>query len=144
MRAGLAVAPGATRLLRGASESLAPAFEALVVALLTRPRGRRAGIEALLAGATASTVARCARDAIARPRPGPRSEGGFPSRHAAAAVAIAGAVARHQPRLRPWLVATTVAGLAGRVVNGHHEPGDIAGGALLGWSVDRLVARASR
>ena len=144
MRDALAVLPGGTRAGRVASESLAPAFEALVVALLTRPGARRAGLETLLSGAAASTVARLARDAIARPRPGPRPEGGFPSRHAAAAVAIAGAATRHHPRLRPWLAAAIVAGLAGRVATGDHEPSDIVAGAVLGWSVDRLVARAAR
>jgi membrane-associated phospholipid phosphatase len=144
MRDRLTASPGGARASRAASEALAPAFEALVVAMLTRPRARRAGLEALLAGAAASTVARFARDAIARPRPGTRPEGGFPSRHAAAAVAIAGAATRHYPRLRPWLAAATVAGLAGRVATGHHDPGDLAGGVLLGWSVDRLVARATR
>lgn len=142
VRDGLAALPGGTRASRVTSESLAPAFQALVAGLLTRPQARRAGLEALLAGAAASTVARLARDAIARPRPGTRSEGGFPSRHAAAAVAIAGAATRRHPRLRPWLVAATVAGLAGRVATGQHDPSDVAAGALLGWSVDRLVGRA--
>jgi undecaprenyl-diphosphatase len=143
VRAGIAALPGGRGASRAASELLAPAFEALVVALLVRSQARRAGLEALVAGGGASLAARVARDAIARPRPGQRAEGGFPSRHAAAAVAIAGAVARRQPRLGPWLFAATAAGLVGRVAVGQHEPADIVAGAALGWSVDRLVARVT-
>lgn len=144
MREALASVPGGPRVSRVASTSLAPTFETLVVALLTRPRARRAGVEALLAGAGASTVARLARDAIGRPRPGSRADGGFPSRHAAAAVAITRAATRHHPRLRPWLAVAAIAGLAGRVADGQHDPSDIVAGAILGWSVDGLVGWATR
>lgn len=141
VRNGIARLPGGAAASRIASGALAPAFEALVAALLVRSHARRAGVEALVAGAGASLAARAARDAIARPRPGPRAEGGFPSRHAAAAVAIARAVARRHPGLRPWVAAAAAAGLVGRVATGQHDPGDIVAGAALGWSVDRLVAR---
>ena len=143
VRDGLARVPGGPRVSRVASASLAPAFETLVVGLLARPRAHRAGFEALLAGAGASTVARLARDAIGRPRPGSRADGGFPSRHAAAAVAITRAAARHHPRLRPWLAGAAFAGLAGRVADGQHDPSDIVAGVILGWSVDCLVGWAT-
>ena len=143
LRSGIAALPGGSAASRVASDALAPAFEALVAALLVRSHARRAGLDALVAGAGASLAARAARDAISRPRPGPRAEGGFPSRHAAAAVAIAGAVTRRHPRLRPWVATAAVAGLVGRVATGQHDPGDILAGAALGWCVERLVARST-
>lgn len=142
VRDAVSALPGGVAVSRIASESLAPAFEAMVAVLLVRSSVRRAGLEALVAGAGASLAARFARDAIARPRPGPRAEGGFPSRHAAAAVAIACAVARRHPTLRPVLVGAAAAGLCGRVAIGHHDPGDVVAGAALGWTVERLVARS--
>jgi undecaprenyl-diphosphatase len=143
VRNGIAAFPGGATASRVASDALAPAFEALVAALLVRSHARRAGLEALVAGAGASLAARVARDAIARPRPGPRADGGFPSRHAAAAVAIACTVTRRHPGLRPWVVAAAAAGLIGRVATGQHDPGDIVAGAALGWSADRIVARST-
>ncbi len=143
VRDGIAALPGGVTASRAASDALAPAFEALVAALLVRSHARRAGLEALVAGAGASLAARVARDAIARPRPGLRADGGFPSRHAAAAVAITGAVTRRYPGLRPWVAAAAAAGLVGRIATGQHDPGDILAGAVLGWSIDRLVARST-
>jgi membrane-associated phospholipid phosphatase len=133
--------PGARRLGAVAGDGLAPAFQALVVGLLLRPGGRRAGLEALAAAGAASTIARAARDALGRPRPGPRADGGFPSRHAAAAVAIARAVGRRHPSLRPWLAVVATVGLAGRVVAAEHDPADLLAGAVIGWSVDGIVHR---
>jgi membrane-associated phospholipid phosphatase len=144
VRGSIEAIPGGAAASRAASEALAPAFEALVASLLVRSHARRTGFEALVAGAGASLAARAARDAIARPRPGPRLDGGFPSRHAAAAVAIAGAVTRRHPGLRPWVAGAAAAGLVGRVATGEHDPGDILAGAVLGWCVDRLVARSTR
>jgi membrane-associated phospholipid phosphatase len=111
--------------------------------MLVRPALRRGGIEALAAGALAGSAARVARDWIARPRPGTRPDGGLPSRHAAAAVAIALIVSRRHPRLRPWLVLAATAGLTGRVVAGDHDPADIAAGAALGWASDWIVERVA-
>ncbi len=131
--------PGGTCAGRLAGDALAPAFEGLVAGLLVRRAVRRSGIEALAAGVLAAGAARVARDRVARPRPGTRTEGGLPSRHAAAAVAITRVVSRRHPRLRPWLVAAVAAGLIGRVVTGDHDPADIAAGAALGWVSDRAV-----
>jgi len=142
LRGWAARVPGGPAAARAASEALAPGFEALVAALLVRAAGRRAGAEALASGVGAALGARLLRDRIGRPRPGDRPDGGFPSRHAAAAVAIARAVGRRRPAMRPWLIAAAAAGLIGRVADGQHDPADIAAGALLGWSVDAAVGRA--
>ena len=144
IRALVALVPGGTRAGRMAGDALAPAFRGLVAGMLLRPALRSGGIEVAAAGVLAASAARLARDRIARPRPGTRSEGGLPSRHAAAAVAIARSASRRHPRMRPWLVAATTVGLVGRVVAGHHDPADIAAGAALGWAADRLVERAAR
>lgn len=124
--------PGGLPAGRIAADVLAPAFQGVVAAMLVRPRSRRAGVEALAAGALAATAARLARDCIDRPRPGARGDAGFPSRHAAAAVAIAGAVGRRHPTLRPVLFGAAALGLTGRIVSGQHDPADIAAGTLVG------------
>ena len=141
IRARVAALPGGVWAGRLAGDALAPAFQGLVAGMLARPALRRSGIEALAAGALASTAARVARDRIARPRPGARTEGALPSRHAAAAVAIARVVSRRHPGLRPWLAAAAGAGLVGRIVTGDHDPADIVAGAALGWAADRLIER---
>jgi len=133
--------PGGRGAACAASDALAPVFEALVASLLVRQSGRRAGVEALTSGVGAATGALLLRRRIGRRRPGGRPDGAFPSRHAAAAVAIACAVGRCRPQLRPWLAVVACAGLIGRVVDGQHDPADIAGGAILGWAVDAAVAR---
>lgn len=125
-----------------AALALAPAFRLAVAALIVAPRTRRAGAEALVSGTLAALAARAARDRVGRPRPGPRTEGGFPSRHAAAAVAIARAAGRVEPGLRLPFAAAAAAGLAGRVLTGEHEPADIGAGAALGWVADRTVEAA--
>ncbi len=135
-------APGAAGQV--AAEALSPAFRLVVAALIVVPRTRRAGAEALASGTLAAVAARVARDRLGRPRPGPRADAGFPSRHAAAAVAIARAAGRVEPRLRLPLALAAAAGLAGRVLTGEHEPGDIGAGAALGWAVDRAVERLVR
>ncbi len=132
----------ADRTLREASSLLAPGFVAVVAGLLIRRR--RTGVEALVAGVAAASAARVTRDAIGRPRPGQRAEGGFPSRHAAAAVAIASAAGRHYRGLGTVLTLAAAAGLLGRVVDEHHDPADIVAGAALGWSLDRVLGTASR
>lgn len=131
---------GGARVARGVARALGPAFRLLVAGLLASRGGRQAGAEALVAAALAALAARGLRDALARPRPGPRADGGFPSRHAAAAVAIAVATGRRHRRLGAALGGAAALGLAGRVAAGEHEPGDIAAGAALGAA----VARAAR
>lgn len=141
LRQAVSAVPGGGAAGHLASEALAPGVRALLVAMLVRGAGRRAGAEAVVAGISASVIAREMRDRIGRPRPGGRTEGGFPSRHAAAAVAIARAVSRRHPALGRCVAAAAVAGLAGRVVTGHHDPADIIAGAGVGWAVDATVER---
>jgi membrane-associated phospholipid phosphatase len=142
LRRGAASVPGGTKAGRIVSGAMEPAFEALVAGMLVRSDARRSGVHALIGAAAASATARLVRDAIGRPRPGTRRDGGFPSRHAAAAVAIARTAGRRHRSLRPWLVGATVAGLIARVVAAEHDPADIAAGAFLGWSVAGLLERA--
>lgn len=119
---------------------MAPAFRGLVVVMIARRRTRRAGIAALAASLVAADVARRARDAIGRPRPGLRAEGGMPSRHAAAGTAITVAVSRRHPAMAAPLWAANAVGLAGRVHTGEHHAADILAGAALGGVVARLVS----
>lgn len=121
---------------------MSPAFRIAVAALIVRRSSRRTGLEALAAGVGAALAARALRDRLGRRRPGARREGGFPSRHAAAAAAIAGSVARHDRRLGGALALAAGIGGAARVATAEHEPGDIAGGVALGvattWSLALL------
>ncbi len=141
VREWLAAVPGGPRAATIASDALAPVFTAVVVGLLARPAGRRAGLQAGIGAVAAAGLARVLRDGIGRPRPGDRADGGFPSRHAAASVAIARAVCRNRPRVGRVLGPAAMLGLAGRVATGEHDPGDILAGAALGWYVDAIVAR---
>ena len=89
LRRAVAALPGGRRAARLAAGALSPAFRVTVAVMIVRTPSRRAGLEALAASVGAATVARLLRDRLARRRPGPRAEGAFPSRHAAAATAIA-------------------------------------------------------
>lgn len=142
MRERVAAMPLLERTARDVSVALAPMFTGLVCALLVRRR--RAGIEAAAGALGAATAARALRDVIGRPRPGAREGGGFPSRHAAAAVAITQAVRRRHPVLGGAVGIAATAALMGRIVDGQHDPGDIVAGAALGWTCDRLVRAAGR
>src|SRR5262245_469676 len=139
VRAAVAARPGAPAGARALAEALAPSFRALVALLLLAPGRRRTGLEALAAAALASTIARVLRDRLARRRPGARPEGGFPSRHAAAAVAIACAVRGDEAGAGRAVGAAAAAGLAARVATGEHEPADIVCGAALGWGAYRMM-----
>jgi len=147
-RAGAAVrrrlrrVPGGRAAAWLAANALGPTFRTLVAGLLLTAGRRRTGVEALAGSTIASYGARVLRDRLGRPRPGRREEGGFPSRHAAAAVAIARAVGRADPAAGRVLAAGAALGLAGRVASAEHDPADVIAGALLGWTVARLVARA--
>jgi undecaprenyl-diphosphatase len=132
--------PRVGRAARSGSVVLAPVFTGLVGGLLLDRR--RAGVEAAAGALGAAAAARALRDVIARPRPGVRDGGGFPSRHAAAAVAITQAVRRRHRVLGAVVGAAATAGLIGRVVDGQHDPGDIIAGAALGWTCDRIVRAA--
>ena len=128
-------APGATDALGLAGRLLSPAFRGVVVLLLLDPRRRREGSAALLATVTAATIARHTRTRIDRRRPGDRVEGGFPSRHAAAAVALVSAVGGARTPLGRTAAAAATVGLLGRVVRADHDPADIAAGAVVGMCV---------
>jgi membrane-associated phospholipid phosphatase len=132
--------PGGRALAWLAANALGPSFRTLVAALLLTAGRRRTGVEALAGSAIASWSARLLRDRLGRPRPGRRSEGGFPSRHAAAAVAITRAVGRGDRSAGRLLAAAAALGLAGRVASAEHDPADVVAGAALGWAVARVVA----
>jgi membrane-associated phospholipid phosphatase len=140
VRARLSRRPRADRTARLAATALGPAFRALIVVLLSRPGGRRDGIEALASATLAAGLARALRDRIGRPRPGPRTEGGMPSRHAAAAVAIATSVGRRRPAAGRALAGAAALGLLGRVASGDHDPADILAGGALGRVAAACVA----
>jgi undecaprenyl-diphosphatase len=133
--------PGLRGLAALAARALSPGFRIAVAAMIARPRTRRAGLEALACGVVAALAARALRDRLGRPRPGARRDGGFPSRHAAAATAIARAAGRHDPALGRALGSAAALGLAGRVVTADHEPADIVAGAALGLAVAAAVER---
>lgn len=136
--------PGGPAAARAAAGTLGPAFRVLVAVLIVLRPTRRAGLEALAAGVAAALAARVLRDRVARPRPGARAEGGFPSRHAAAATAIATTAGRGHPGLGRALRVAAALGLTGRVASAEHEPADIAAGAALGLVAARAVERVSR
>ena len=129
---------------RLAADTMAPAFQALALGLLLMPGSRMLGARAAVAGAAAGLLARVARDAIGRPRPGARAEGGFPSRHAASAAAIALVVSRERPVLGAAAMLLAATGLAARVAAADHEPLDIVAGAGLGAAVARITRRRRR
>jgi membrane-associated phospholipid phosphatase len=141
LRRTVGAMPGGRTGARVAAGALSPGFRVIVALMIIRPGSRRAGLEALAAGAGAATAARLLRDRLARRRPGPRAEAGFPSRHAAAAAAIARAAGRRHRLLGRALAAAAVVGLAARIASADHEPADIAAGAALGLAADRAVER---
>jgi membrane-associated phospholipid phosphatase len=132
--------PGAARVAAGA---LSPGFRLLVALLIARRATRRTGLEALAAGVAAALAARALRDRLGRRRPGLRPEGGFPSRHAAAATAIARAAGRREPALGRALALAAVVGLVARVADAEHEPGDILAGAALGLLAQEALERVT-
>ena len=135
---------GGPEVARLVADATAPAFQVLVGALIVLPGSRTTGLRALAAGGTAATIARLARETIDRPRPGARADGGFPSRHASTATAIALVVARDRPVLGGLALITAAAGLAARVASADHDPLDIAAGAGLGGVVARVMRRRRR
>ena len=136
--------PGGPEVARVVADATAPAFHLLVGALIVLPGSRTTGLRALAAGGAAATIARVARESIDRPRPGDRADGGFPSRHASTATAIALVVARDRPLIGVLALITAAAGLAARVASADHEPLDIAAGAGLGAAVARVMRRRRR
>lgn len=130
--------PGGAVSADGAARALSPAFHLAVAAAIAHRSSRATGLRMLASGVAAALIARALRNRIGRPRPGERAEGGFPSRHAAAAVAIAVA-ARGRPAIAHLLWPIAFAGLLGRVASGEHEPADIAAGGGLGLVTAQMV-----
>lgn len=135
--------PQVERAARASSSLLAPVFELLIVALVaersTRGTGLRAGASAVVGAAGAKAL----RDMIGRPRPGTRSEGGFPSRHAAAASAIARSVGYANRRAGRLVSVAAALGLIGRVVSADHDPADILAGVIVGRTAAGAVNAVS-
>jgi hypothetical protein len=117
----------------------------LAGAVLDPPRRRawlRAGAVVLAADALASVLKRVFRrgrpagwqavPGLAAPKPH-----AFPSSHATTAFAAAGAFGGLLPAGVRYPLATAVAG--SRLVLKVHHPGDVVAGALIGWSVSRVV-----
>ncbi len=143
-RGRVARVPGGPEGARLLADATAPAFQLLVGALVVLPGSRATGLRALAVGGTAAMVARALREGIGRERPGARDDGGFPSRHATTATAIALVVARDRPVLGTAALLAAAAGLAARVASADHEPLDIVAGAALGATVARLMRRRRR
>lgn len=141
LRERVAAIPGGHEYARLAADTMAPAFQGLVLFLVLLPGARGLGLRAALAGAVAGTVARMARDSIDRPRPGTRREGGFPSRHAASSTAIAMVIAHDKPLLGAVAVASALLGLVARIGAADHEPLDVIAGAGVGAGVARIMRR---
>ncbi|MFN8111057.1 MAG: phosphatase PAP2 family protein [Thermoleophilia bacterium] len=141
LRETSAAMPAAHTALVAAGEVLSPVFRLGVAVLMARRDTRRLGTAALAASVAAAMLGRVLRERLGRPRPGDREEGGFPSRHAAAATAIATVVCAWPGPLATATRVAAATGLAGRVVSAQHHPGDIAGGAALGWVAGRVIRR---
>jgi len=132
------------RTLALAADAMSPLYRfAVLVLILWRPTRVR-GVRALVAAVVAALIAKRIREGVARPRPGVRVEGGLPSRHAAAAVAIAGVIAERRRGLALPVAVITAVGLAGRITTGDHDPADVVAGAVLGGVVASVVARVGR
>lgn len=144
IRATISGVPGGRDWARLAADAMAPAFQGLALALVVIPGSRMLGLRAVAAGAIAGALAKVARDAIDRPRPGSRTEGGFPSRHAASSAAIAVVVARERPLVGAAAHAAAALGMAARVAAADHDPLDIVAGAGLGAAAGRLMRRRRR
>lgn len=143
LRSAVAALPGGPSAAGLAAGTLSPAFRVLVAAMIARAPSRRMGLEALGAGVGAAMAARLLRDRLGRRRPGARADGGFPSRHAAAAAAIAAAAGRRDPSLGRALAVAAAVGLIARVASAEHDPADIAAGVLLGLATVRCLERLS-
>ena len=140
----------------GTYEHLGAALFVLVLlALLVAggPSLRRAAVSAAAATGLALLVAQVIAHLVDRPRPfvahagavrlfAPHTaDAGFPSDHATAAFAIAGAVFVHDRRWGAGLLVLATLLSAGRVGLGVHYPSDVLAGALLGATAALLVSR---
>ncbi len=116
---------------------------------------QQAGIDGVLAHALAGVAVQSFKHLIGRPRPrwthqdafeyGPSWQGGldaFPSGHAAASFSVAAVLARYFPEWRGlWYGGALFVGMA-RVAGGSHFPTDVLGGAVLGFLIGYVWARA--
>lgn len=128
------------RAVRPAAGLMSPLFQVAVAAAIVDRRSRVTGLRMLLAGAAAAGLARVLRDRIGRTRPGERPEGGFPSRHAAAATAISATALARRPMLGLGLTAAAGVGSLARIASADHDPFDVVAGAALGLTVAHVVA----
>ena len=123
--------------------------------LLKNKAWKQAGIDGLVAHALAGLAVQILKHLIGRPRPrwthqeafefGPSWQGGldaFPSGHASASFAVAAVLARYFPEwMGFWYGGALFVGMA-RVVGGSHFPTDVLGGAVLGFLIGYVWARA--
>ena len=122
---------------------------ATVVALLFRKV--RLAAEMAVAGVAVYMLAKMAKDAFPRGRPGavladahlrgvPAGQQGFPSGHAAVSAALAFILFAHLPGRWRWVpLALAVIVPAGRMYVGAHFPLDVVGGACLGIAAGALA-----
>lgn len=143
LRAHVNARPSVARALAGAAQAMSPAYRVLVAIMIVWRPTRMRGVRALIAAVIAALLAKRLRDGIARPRPGDRTDGAMPSRHAAAAVAIASVLADRRRGVGPPLAIVTALGLVGRISTGDHDPADLVAGALIGRGVAGLVVRVA-
>ena len=149
VRRAAGAVPGGPAAAAVLASVMSPAFRLVVAVMIARPGSRRVGLRCLAAGVAAGVAARVLRDRLSRPRPGRRPEGGLPSRHAAAAAAIALAASRGEPRVGRALALGAALGLTARIAAAEHDPADIVAGVALGVASARAVeivatARAAR
>jgi undecaprenyl-diphosphatase len=140
VRRAVAALPGGPSWARVIARVMSPAFRLAVAAMILRRPTRATGLRCLGAGVAAGMAARLLRDRLGRPRPGGRTDGGLPSRHAAASAAIARTAALGAPRVGRAMAVGAAVGMAARVAAAEHDPADIAAGAALGLASARAVA----
>lgn len=128
---------------------------AVTVSAIAVPADRWLALRLLLAGTSAWVVAHMLKSAVARPRPAGLIEDlvarvgagglGYPSGHAAVAVALAGALwpdLGGRGRLIVAVVATLVA--VARIEQGVHLPLDTVGGVTVGLLAAAIARAAAR
>jgi undecaprenyl-diphosphatase len=132
----------------------AAAFLAVAAAMRDGPTWR-AGTRILAAHLLATGLRGIVKQLVDRTRPDAAfrrgeyvfGEGGhhesdlnsFPSGHTAGAVAVARAVSREYPTVRPVALGLAVAAGAAQVVRSKHYISDVVAGAVIGWAADTLV-----
>ena len=123
--------------------------------LRTKKVWQQAGIDGLVAHGLAGLATQILKHLIGRPRPrfthqdafeyGPSWQGGldaFPSGHAAASFAVATVLARYFPAWRGFWYGGAIFVAVARVAGGSHFPTDVLGGAVLGFLIAYVWARA--